>query len=103
MKKSTAATLVLAATLSAATVSAYAYTGSQYAHGARISMARARTIALEAMPGGKIVGEELEPERGGSGLRYSFDVKYKGLTYEVGIDAATGKVLEKAAEGTNPD
>ena len=36
---------------------------------AKISMPRARQIALNAQPGGKIIHEELEKERGGSGLR----------------------------------
>ena len=37
---------------------------------------------------------ELERERGGSGLRYSFDIEVKGKVYEVGIDAVSGRVLE---------
>jgi len=41
----------------------------------------------------------LEEERGGSGLRYSFDIKNNKVTYEVGVDAKTGKVLENAREG----
>ena len=39
----------------------------------------------------------------GSGLRYSFDIKDGKTTYEVGVDAQTGKVLENAAEGAHPD
>ena len=39
----------------------------------------------------------------GSGLRYSFDIKHKAKTYEVGVDAQTGAVLENAPEGKNPD
>ena len=46
---------------------------------------------------------ELERERGGSGLRYSFDIKSSGQTFEVGIDAKTGRVLENSKEGQNPD
>ena len=42
-------------------------------------------------------------EKGGSGLRYSFDVQANGITYEVGIDAVTGRVLENGREGKNPD
>ncbi|HZT13846.1 MAG TPA: PepSY domain-containing protein [Candidatus Baltobacteraceae bacterium] len=71
--------------------------------GATITMAQAKAIALHELPGGKITDSELEKERGGSGLRYSFDVKYRGKTWEVGVDAKTGKVLEKAVEGANPD
>ena len=47
--------------------------------------------------------EELEKEKGGSGLRYSFDVKSGNATYEVGVDAVTGKVLENSKEGRHPD
>jgi len=39
----------------------------------------------------------------GSGLRYSFDIKNGSKTYEVGVDATTGMVLENKAEGKNPD
>jgi uncharacterized membrane protein YkoI len=45
----------------------------------------------------------LEKERGGSGLRYSFDIKSNKATYELGVDAKTGKVLENAREGRHPD
>ena len=38
-----------------------------------------------------------------TGLRFSFDIKKHGVTHEVGVDANTGKVLENAAEGKNPD
>jgi uncharacterized membrane protein YkoI len=68
---------------------------------AKISMSQARSIALKAHPG-KITDEELERERGGSGLRYSFDIKSGGITQEVGVDAKTGKVLENAKEGPHP-
>lgn len=91
-----------AVALLAAAHPALAYTGQQFAREARIDMAQARAIALKAHPG-TITDEELERERGGSGLRYSFDIKNGSVTYEVGIDAATGKVLENKAEGPNPD
>ena len=57
---------------------------------------------LEAFPG-KITDEELEKEKGGSGLRYSFDIKNGGVTHEVGVDAKTGKLLENSAEGPQAD
>jgi uncharacterized membrane protein YkoI len=82
--------------------SAMAYSGQQYAHEARITLAQARTIAAKARPG-RITDQELEREAGGSGLRYSFDVKSGNRTFEVGIDARTGKVLENSPEGANPD
>ncbi len=48
---------------------------------------------MKAHPG-KITDEELEKEKGGTGLRYSFDIKRGAVTQEVGVDAQTGKVLE---------
>lgn len=81
---------------------AMAYTGQEYAHEAKITMAQATQIALKAQPG-KITDRELEREGGGSGLRYSFDVKSGKVTHEVGVDAKTGKVLENSAEGPNAD
>ncbi len=81
---------------------AFAFTGEKLAKEAKIGIAEARAIALKAHPG-KITDEELEREAGGSGLRYSFDVKSAGATQEVGVDALTGRVLENAKEGANPD
>jgi len=85
------------------TAAALGYPGQQYAKQARITIDQARSIVAHVMPSGKIVGEELEREAGGSGLRYSFDVKAGGKTYEVGVDAKTGAILEKALEGASPD
>jgi uncharacterized membrane protein YkoI len=79
-----------------------AYTGEKLAKDAKISIAEARAIALKAHPG-KITDEELERETGGTGLRYSFDIKSGSSTQEVGVDARTGRVLENAKEGKNPD
>lgn len=81
---------------------ALAYTGQKYASEAKISMAQATQIALKAQPG-KITDSELEREGGGSGLRYSFDIKAGKMTHEVGVDAKTGKVLENSIEGPNAD
>lgn len=82
--------------------SASAYSGESLAKNAKITMEQATAIALKARPG-TITDKELERERGGSGLRYSFDIKADNRTYEVGVDAMTGKVLENGAEGKNPD
>jgi uncharacterized membrane protein YkoI len=79
-----------------------AYTGEKLAKGAKVSIDEARAIALKAKPG-TISDEELEREKGGSGLRYSFDIKSGGAVYEVGVDAQTGKVLENKKEGPHPD
>ena len=81
---------------------AAAYTGQKLAGKAKITIEQARAIALKAHHG-QITDEELEREGGGSGLRYSFDVKKGAVTYEVGVDAVSGRVLENKAEGSNPD
>ena len=85
----------------------FAATGSQFAGSnllpmSKITLAQARATAIAARPG-RITDQELEKERGGTGLRYSFDIANKGKTFEVGVDARTGKVLENKAEGPNPD
>ena len=84
------------------TSGAIAYSGQQMEKNAKISMQQASHLALKARPG-KITDRELEKEKGGSGLRYSFDIKSRGKTYEIGVDAVTGKVLENDLEGKNPD
>jgi uncharacterized membrane protein YkoI len=106
MKKITNAVL-LSAALAVAGGAAEAkspahYAGWRLAASAHITMAQAQQIALKARPG-VITDKELEREGGGSGLRYSFDIKAGGKTFEVGVDAQTGKVLENDAEGRNPD
>lgn len=91
-----------AVSLAFGTIAAQAYTGEELAHRAKIGIAQARAIALKAHPG-TITDEELELEGGGSGLRYSFDIKRGSVTQEVGVDARTGLVLENKKEGPNPD
>ena len=93
---------LVTAGLTFVTVAAHAYTGQELANQATIGIAKARAIALKAYPG-TITDEELERERGGSGLRYSFDIKRGSVTHEVGVDAQTGKVLENKKEGPHPD
>jgi uncharacterized membrane protein YkoI len=90
------------ALLIAAPSGALAYAGQELEKNAKIDMQQASAIALKARPG-EITDRELEREGGGSGLRYSFDVKSRGITYEVGVDAVSGKVLENAKEGPHPD
>lgn len=69
----------------------------------KVTLAAATATALKARPG-TITDSELEKEKGGSGLRYSFDISDAAKKkFEVGIDAKTGKVLENKAEGKNPD
>lgn len=86
----------------AGTTGAFAYSGEQYAHDAKVILKEAREIAMKARPG-RITDQELEKEGGGSGLRYSFDIRKGARTFEVGVDAMTGKVLENKTEGSNPD
>ena len=82
---------------------AFAYSGAKYEAGATIKMADATGIALKARPG-KVTDRELEHERGGSGLRYSFDIRgTDNVTYEIGVDAMTGAVLENDRESDHPD
>ena len=78
------------------------FAGSQFLPLAKVTLAQARATALAARAG-QITDQELEKERGGTGLRYSFDIKSKGKTFEVGVDARTGKVLENDAEGADAD
>jgi len=96
-------TAIIATSAIAFAISAHANVGKELAKDAKITIKEARAIALKAHPG-KVTDEELEKEDGGSGLRYSFDIKHgKAKIQEVGVDAITGKVLENAAEGENPD
>ncbi len=69
---------------------------------AKVTLAQARAKALKAFPGAKIVTKELEQEHGGSGLRYSFDMRRGKIWREVGIDANTGTVLQNSKESANP-
>jgi Peptidase propeptide and YPEB domain len=93
---------ILFSTLAFTALTANAFTGQKYAHEAKVTMREARAIALKAFPG-RIVDEELEREKGGSGLRYSFDIRKGKSTQEVGVDAKTGAVLENDREGAHPD
>jgi hypothetical protein len=94
-----AAVLVAAPALAGAAVP---LKGAKLAPMAHVKLAAARATALKARPG-KITDQELEKEKGGSGLRYSFDILSAGKTFEIGVDAKSGAVLENALEGKNPD
>jgi hypothetical protein len=74
-----------------------AFKGQELAGQAKLTIDQARAIAAKARPG-KVIDQELEKEAGGSGLRYAFDVQSQGKTYEVGVDASTGAILENATE-----
>ncbi len=63
-----------------------------------ITMAQARAIALHAAPG-RI--EKAEREREGGGLRYSFDIRQGNQIHEIGVDVATGRIVENKFEPLN--
>ncbi len=102
LKRAIGIATIAGATLGAA-AAAQAFDGQQYAKDAKVSLERARQIALKEIPGGTITNQELEREKGGSGLRYSFDLKVAQGEREIGVDAVTGKVLENSVEGSNKD
>ena len=67
-------------------------TQAQLQKEAKISMRKAKSIAIKQVPNGKIQSSELERENGK--LIYSFDIKdSKGIT-EVNVDAMNGKVVD---------
>lgn len=92
----------LIGTSGAAVAAPQHFNGASLLPMAKITLAQAREIAVRAHPG-VITDQELEKERGGTGLRYSFDISSHGKTFEVGVDARTGTVLENDAEGPDAD
>lgn len=63
---------------------------------ARVTMAQARAIALHRAPG-RIVDSEYEKEAGA--WRYSFDIRQGKRIHEIGVSAATGRIVEDKFEG----
>ncbi len=98
LKRHALAALVLTASMTSAALATDHYTGMNLASHAKVTISQARAIALKALPGARIVAEELEQEKGGSGYRFSFDMIVKNVKHEVGVDAVTGKVLENGLE-----
>jgi hypothetical protein len=70
---------------------------------AAISFDVARAAALSAVPGGRIVEEELERE--GAGLIYAFDIEAPGdgSWRDVEIDAMTGVVVQNLVDDDGED
>ena len=99
--KSRIAASIIVATLGLAPVAVYAApkneTQADLQKEAKITMEKAREIALARVKGGKIESGELEREKGK--LIYSFDIKTDkpGVT-EVNVDAKTGKVIDVQKE-----
>ena len=77
---------------------AFALESEKLSAEATLTLDQAKAAALKAQPG-KILDQELEHRKGGSGLRYSFDIKVGTATHEVGIDAKTGATLVNQTEG----
>ena len=69
------------------------YVGEGMASETRIDIAHARVAALTARPG-DVTSQMLQRHDGGSGLRYAFDIRSDGVTYQVGVDAANGAILQ---------
>jgi len=101
--KTIAIAATFALTVGAGAALAASYPGQQYASRAHIAIAQARATVTRLVPNGTITAQELEREAGGSGWRYSFEVKTAAGTREVGIDAQTGKVLENGAESASSE
>jgi uncharacterized membrane protein YkoI len=102
MKKALIAGIAFAAALSL--TPAYAKTESQadLQKEAKISMKKARSIALKQVRHGKISSEELERENGK--LIYSFDIKNsKGSVTEVNVNAIDGKVVDVHEESASKE
>jgi hypothetical protein len=100
-----ALTLTVALGLAGAAIAGPApahFKGDKLSGLARVSLDQARAIALKARPGA-VTDQELEKEHGGSGLRYSFDIADAGKSYEVGVDAKTGRVLENGQESARAE
>lgn len=93
-----AATAVVGAVVAIPTAFAQPLAGHEYLPQAQVNLQAARATALKVYPG-TITSQELEKEQGGSGLRYSFDVRNGSAIHEVGVDARTGAVLENSNDG----
>ncbi len=102
MKQSKICSSMLGLVLIASASLALAYDGSQYAKEATLTIDQARSAAQKVFPG-TIVEEGLEHKLGGSGLRYSFDIRANHITHEVAIDAKNGNVLKNTRESKNDD
>ena len=93
MRKSLLAVVGLTAMMLATPSFAAKETQADLQKEAKISMKKARAIALKKVPNGKIASSELERENGK--LIYSFDIKTgKGGVTEVNVDAINGKVVD---------
>ena len=97
MKKLTIGFVLLSSSLMASVHAETAYKGSEYASEAKLTLDQAGNIAQKAYPG-TVTEVELEHKIGGSGLRYSFDIRAHHMTHEVAVDAKTGDILKNIRE-----
>jgi len=95
------AALMLLGGLTAGAASAADKDGSMEGDKATVTQERAAEIALERVPGGRIVEAELEREHGH--LVWSFDIARPGSkdVSEIQVDAHSGEVV--AEENETPD
>jgi uncharacterized membrane protein YkoI len=74
------------------------YIDPELAKLAKISEDGARKIAL-SRHNGQVADVRIAKESGGSGLRWIIQIKQPKASYEVEVDANTGKVLEDVRSG----
>ena len=67
---------------------------------AKLTKAQAQAIALKTAPG-TVAEAEYEKEDGG--WRYSFDIRQGKRIHEIGVDANTGKIIEKFLSNSADD
>ena len=70
---------------------AFGYTGEKPAPGVHFPLSWGKSPTRASIP-----------RTAASGLRYTFNIKRGAETYEVGIDARTGVVLENTVERQGP-
>lgn len=78
------------------------YSGYELSKDAQVTMDEASTIALKVHPMGVITVRHLERLTGGTGLRYTFDIRAQAMMFQVGVDANTGDVIEDRPEVPSP-
>ena len=92
MKKTLITGIAFASLLALTPVYAAKETQADLQKEAKISMKKARSIALKKVAHGKISSAELERENGK--LIYSFDIKTSRGVTEVNVNAMDGKVVD---------
>ncbi len=91
---------VLLSSSAAAASTAPPLKGSELLPQARVSLRAAQKAAL-AKEHGVVIGQELEKEKQGNGLVYTFDIKLGKVVHEVNVDAKTGAIVEDTIDNGN--